>query len=710
MNAFTQFLNAEFVYALGWTILHSFWQCALVAVMLAVSFGFAKHLSSSTRYLMACSALVLCFAISLVTFKSYWDLAQQVRLESELNSLKFQIGQIFDTQRVVQNWLSVMDSYLIWIVVVWFVGCLLMSARNLLDFLICIRLKKQGAELASPHWEKTLLGLSDKVGVIREVSIRISSYLKSPCVLGHFKPVILVPAGMLSGLSQVQVELILLHELAHIRRNDYAIGLIQMLLKIIFFFNPMALWISSLIDAERESACDDIAVEVCKDPILFSKTLQEFAELNDSKKLAMSINDNRMHLLKRIKRQLQSGKSLSRAVEKLIASCTLLLCCVTVTVYAQTNTPAESKQLEEKIQTEMVKWPMFSKIPESQRLTAVKYYLEEYDAATFSAGITKTVSVASDKHPLEKVEASFFEHPLKVKLDISTDMLKLMHKRDSVGIANINLAVFKHGDNYVVAINTLSSAWADKTLDEKLRLVSEAFPKSGLRNKFFAKNNLEGYNKPFINTPADLTFKVDHEYLFVELSPTLIDYAINAPAAKLQDFNYERHKNYLVPGAPYAGAEKAANGNMIITYDRKSWEEKSEWFSKNGLYSNKGAKPQPEIQVTESKKELEKAIAKLDDRRKKLLLTDVQLQKIKACTQINSGMEVHGVFTYNLQNSWATYLAQMSEQQLIDTENSHLAHLKKFTMGESGKEFYVNLLDDSNNTPEDPEGLVSCKK
>lgn len=709
MNVLIRFFNAEFIYALGWTILHSFWQCLLVATILAITLRMGKKLSSNTRYLMACSALVLCCVISLMTFKSYWDIAQQARIDSMLDALNHQLKQMLNTQRAVQSWFSVMDNYLIWIVAGWFVGCVLMSARNLLDFMMCLKLKKEGAEIASPHWESTLDTLCNNVGITRKVSIRISSQLQSPCTLGHFKPLILVPVGLLSGMSQAQVEVILLHELGHIRRNDYAIGLIQMLLKIVFFFNPMVLWISSVIDSERENACDDIAVDVCKDPLFFSKTLKEFAELNNTKSLSMAINDNNMHFLNRIKRQLQGRKQLSRAFEKLIASFTLLLCCTAATVYAQTNSPAERAQLKEKVAAEMLNWPMFSKVPEDQRLSAVRYYLEEYDATQFTVGVAKSVSLVNDKHPLEKIDASLFNDPLKVKLDVSVDMLKVMGKQDNLEMAKNSIALFKNeNNNYLIVIDKVGSTWANLNLDDKLKLVKDAYSKANLMNKFFAKNNLQEYNKLFLTTPADLTFKVTHEYLFVELSPRLIDYALNAPDVD-KNFSYDYAKRSLVPGTPFAGAEKGTDGKIIITYDRKSWEQKSEWMNRNSLYGNQNIKAEKAPWEDEEKKQLAEAISKLDGRRKNLLLTDAQLKRIKTCFERNHGFEVPVTFTYNCQKSMLAYVSQLNDEQLIKAEEFHFAHLKKFIMGPTGNEFYVNLLDDSDKTPEDPEGLASCK-
>lgn len=351
MSNLQSLFSAEFTYALGWTILHSFWPCALVALLLAVVLRSSKKLSSNTRYLFACGALVLCFAISVETFVSYLNLARQARVEQTLELLGVELPRVLNAQSHMQQWLALADGYLLWIVNVWLVGCAFLSLRNLVDYLQCVKLQRAHSEMQDGHWQTTVNRLAHAINFPRQVVIRISDAVDVPSTLGYFKPLILIPAGLLTNFSQAQaqVEVILLHELGHIRRNDYVVGLLQMLLKTFFFFNPMALWISAVIDEERENACDDIAIGVCKDALLFSKTLKEFAEMNTNKNLSMAISNNKMHLLARIKRQFTQRKSVSRAIEKLIASSALVLCCAAATVYAQTNSPAQTESFNQQL-------------------------------------------------------------------------------------------------------------------------------------------------------------------------------------------------------------------------------------------------------------------------------------------------------------------------------------------------------------------------
>lgn len=128
---------------------------------------------------------------------------------------------------------------------------------------------------------------------------------------------------LLLGMDQQQIEAILLHELAHIRRQDYLLGIIQTLIKAIFFFNPFLLWIASQMDKEREHACDDIAVAVNQNPLLFANTLKELAEMNIDQKMTMNITGKKL-LLNRITRLFNKHEKKTIPKHNIAASITIL--------------------------------------------------------------------------------------------------------------------------------------------------------------------------------------------------------------------------------------------------------------------------------------------------------------------------------------------------------------------------------------------------
>ncbi|HEU4497080.1 MAG TPA: M56 family metallopeptidase, partial [Flavobacterium sp.] len=148
-----------------------------------------------------------------------------------------------------------------------------------------------------------------------------------PSVTGFFKPIILLPAGLLSSLPQDEIEAILLHELAHIRRKDYFINLIQSFAEVLFFFNPGVLWVSSIIKEERENCCDDIAVRITKSKSKFINALISFQEYNmKQNQLALGFGSRRNQLLERAKRIIhENNKSLNSAEKTFLSICIIII-------------------------------------------------------------------------------------------------------------------------------------------------------------------------------------------------------------------------------------------------------------------------------------------------------------------------------------------------------------------------------------------------
>jgi beta-lactamase regulating signal transducer with metallopeptidase domain len=168
------------------------------------------------------------------------------------------------------------------------------------------------------------------MGITSAIQIMESGIAKVPMVIGHLKPLILVPLGMLASLPQAELEAILIHELAHIRRKDYLVNILQSLLEIIFFFNPAVLWTSSLIKREREHCCDDIAIATASSKVIYIKALVACQEyMHEQPAYAMALNGEKKHLLSRVKRLAVNDRKPITYVEKsILATCILTVALV----------------------------------------------------------------------------------------------------------------------------------------------------------------------------------------------------------------------------------------------------------------------------------------------------------------------------------------------------------------------------------------------
>lgn len=282
---FSENYQHNLVFALAWTVIHSLWQCGLIAFLSQVLSQLAGVKNANLRCRLFSSALALCFAWSVVTFSRLFESA----------SLSTTGGLISSSQiRMIAAWssdqLPPVSDYLDWIALFWLIGCVSMLLKLTFELARAQHLKHHGTELVSTDLQTKFLKLKQQIGLGKEITIRLSQRINIPCVIGHFKPVILLPSSVILGLSPTQIEMIILHELAHIQRNDVLINFVQTVLKILFFFNPAVHFLSHRIDQEREHACDDLAIKICGNTLLYARTLQAFAEmrLSLSNQLALS--------------------------------------------------------------------------------------------------------------------------------------------------------------------------------------------------------------------------------------------------------------------------------------------------------------------------------------------------------------------------------------------------------------------------------------
>src|SRR5262249_13851986 len=139
-------------------------------------------------------------------------------------------------------------------------------------------------EPAEPAWQAIVTRLSRRLHIARRVRIFRSSLVDVPTVIGWLKPVVLVPASALAGLAPHQLEAVLAHELAHIRRHDYLVNLMQTLVETLLFYHPAVWWLSRRIRLERENCCDDLAVHLCGDPYTYARALADLEQLRGGRR------------------------------------------------------------------------------------------------------------------------------------------------------------------------------------------------------------------------------------------------------------------------------------------------------------------------------------------------------------------------------------------------------------------------------------------
>lgn len=261
------------MHAICWTLIHSIWQGALAAVLAGVVILLTRRAPAIIRYRLLTATLVLFVVGVAVTF--FRELGERGLQGTQLAELHL----IADYQphgqphpepsskglfgSAAENVSDFLNSHASLIVNLWLL-CLFLQMLRLMGGLYGIhRVRRNATPLR--EWEDTLTTLCDRIGIYWNVHLLESAAVKVPAAVGFFKPAIFVPLGLFANLPVDQVEAILLHELAHIRRNDYVTNLLLQLTSAIFFFNPGMRWLTSLIRRERETCCDDIVLAFTED-------------------------------------------------------------------------------------------------------------------------------------------------------------------------------------------------------------------------------------------------------------------------------------------------------------------------------------------------------------------------------------------------------------------------------------------------------------
>jgi beta-lactamase regulating signal transducer with metallopeptidase domain len=267
-------LNSSSIQAFGWALFHSLWQAVSLAVLLKGILSLTRKSSANTRYLLSCVILSLMMLLPVSTAlwnggaKTYADSVAAKLQTSAATGEKEKSTPAASSQTNISETQSAYNllmykaekQFLPWTVLIWALGVFVCSVRLLGIWTYTQRLGRSEKNAVLDEWRESLEKIARQLRVSRPVLLLESSMVKVPTVIGWIKPLILIPSSALTGLTPQQFELILAHELAHIRRHDYLVNLFQTIVETLLFYHPAVWWASKQIRKERENACDDLAV------------------------------------------------------------------------------------------------------------------------------------------------------------------------------------------------------------------------------------------------------------------------------------------------------------------------------------------------------------------------------------------------------------------------------------------------------------------
>lgn len=302
--------TADLVTALGWAILHSLWQALLVFICLRIVLRLWPDATASTKYNLSFLSLAGIFGWFVATLYQQLEAVKELQLAAglpvsgELNApLMLHAPAVYKPQEELYALFPNLQMVFPVLVALYIAGVAVMCIKLAADLAQLQQIRKKQVLPADSAWEHYLDRLKLQLQIPRKVKLLISQYIQVPVMIGFLKPVILVPAAMFNNLSAEQLEAILLHELAHIKRNDYILNIFQSIVETALFFNPFVWWISKYIRLEREHCCDDMVLAHTTQPLHYAKALVALEEYRfTTNPMVMAAADNKQHLFYRIKR------------------------------------------------------------------------------------------------------------------------------------------------------------------------------------------------------------------------------------------------------------------------------------------------------------------------------------------------------------------------------------------------------------------------
>jgi beta-lactamase regulating signal transducer with metallopeptidase domain len=298
MTSLTNWLSPSTMHSLGWTLLHFLWQGTAVAAMAAVLMALCRR--ASTRYTLAVGALTLMLAAPVATFfflsssSAFSGAPVPAKSSSAAETQPTEANNSADntvarTSTGVSRLSPSLDN-LPWLVEAWLLGVAFFSLRSAGGFLLLERERRQQSITTSARVLAMCQTLQRRLGLERAIRYCECTWLQAPAVIGWFRPIVLLPVTALTGLSEEQLQLVIVHELAHIQRLDPFVNVFQIALETLLFYHPAVWWLNQRIRAEREHCCDDVAVSLCGNPVEYARALTLMEEWRTAPALAMAAN------------------------------------------------------------------------------------------------------------------------------------------------------------------------------------------------------------------------------------------------------------------------------------------------------------------------------------------------------------------------------------------------------------------------------------
>jgi beta-lactamase regulating signal transducer with metallopeptidase domain len=291
--------------SIGIWLFHFVLLSSVIALITSVILFIFKNISAQLKYCICFLSLLLMILLPSVTSlldfyeNNFKVFTAPTKILSPVKAKEVFIdGKYIATQYRKNEFFLVSDeeiitrigSYLPYITSAWLIGVFLNSLYHLFGFYKLRKLVRKIQQNLEPFWESRFQSLILKLNIKRKIIISKLPGLEAPVIIGCLKPILFLPLSFFSGMNNEYIEAIILHELAHIKRYDYLFNMIQVMIEILGFFHPAVWWLSKKIREERENCCDDVAIKITGDRLIYVKALVQLEECRDKNKLILAAN------------------------------------------------------------------------------------------------------------------------------------------------------------------------------------------------------------------------------------------------------------------------------------------------------------------------------------------------------------------------------------------------------------------------------------
>ena len=443
----------ELIEAIGWTLVHSLWQGAIVAIAVTILLLIMMRNSAQLKYLVAFFSLILMLGWSSVTFVTSFNYAKEkTALKASIATNPGYIKNYLEQHLVAENIEGAEGEVVLNIRLVkirsffqrnfnlictlWVIGLFLLIVRLIGGGLYARRLRIYHIVELGEEWMQKVDEFAQRLNIKRKVEAFFSPLANVPMTLGTLKPVILFPVAAFSGLSVKDIEAIIAHELAHVMRHDYFFNIIQKMVEMLFFYHPGIWIISAQIRAERENSCDNIAIALTGDKVAYAKALAT-VQLNQMEQghLAMAFASQKGNILQRIKRLQKKVAMKTNFIEGLIAAgvivigLTLVSFTIGNTVHSQILPNDQTALVDQPNRTGQQAGTVAPKERSKQEVDSIRQSMEK--------NLSKAEEAQKVSDKLEKVvEVALSEQDEELSAEMMEEINKALGELDIEGIVN----------------------------------------------------------------------------------------------------------------------------------------------------------------------------------------------------------------------------------------------------------------------------------